>query len=172
MGAPLPTPLINLTCPDCGGKLETAGQDSYICSSCGAVHRLRDHPDWLKSLQESLDKLKSWLTSPPSAARAATLPQALPGLLASLEQVSDALRSRARAVFVSLVVFGLGYFLERWLIFAPPVAWMRYLPIAIMLLGGLAILYVAVRLILLLRWRRQLIHQIERCRDAIRKLGS
>lgn len=168
----MPIPLITLTCPNCGGTLESAGQDTYVCKYCGAVHRLRDHPDWLKNLQENLDQLKSELTSLQSSSRIAASAQALPGLLIGLEQLSRALQARARALFISVLVFGLGYFLRRWLVFSPESGLIRYLPIAIMLLGGLALIYVLARTLVLLRQRRQLNQEIERCREAIRKLGE
>jgi chaperonin cofactor prefoldin len=164
--------LITLTCPNCGGTLESAGQDTYVCKYCGSVHRLRDHPDWLKDLQENLDQLKTELTSLQSSSRIAASAQALPGLLIGLDQLSQALQARARAIFISLLVFGLGYFLNRWLVFGPASSLFNFLPFFIMLLGGLALIYLAIRTLLLLRQRRQLNQQIEHCREAIRKLGE
>jgi hypothetical protein len=168
----LPTPLISLNCPNCGGNLESAGQDTYTCSYCGAVHRLRDHPDWMKHLQENLDQLKFELTDLQSASRSAASAQALPGLLINLEQTSKALQARTRAFFVSLLVVGLGYFLQQWLVFSPDSGWIRLLPAGAMLLGGLAMIYVLTRTVHLVRQRAQLNRQIERCREAIRNLGA
>lgn len=172
IGAFLPTPLITLNCPNCGGNLESAGQDTYVCSYCGAVHRLRDHPDWMKDLQANLDQLKSELTSLQSSNRNAASAQALPGLLINLEQITRALQARTRVLFVSLLVVGLGYFLHRWLIFSPDAGWIRLLPAGAMLLGGLAMVYILARTTFLLRQRTQLIRQIEQCREAIRNLGA
>lgn len=169
----MPTPLITLTCPNCGGNLESAGQDTFVCPYCGAVHRLRDHPDWMKELQKNFDQMKSELSDLQLNSRNVASAQALPGLLIRQSQLSNELQARMRATFISLVVFGLGYFFKRWLIFTPDSGWiLRNLPAGMMILGGLALIYVLARTILLLRQRAKLNQQIERCREAIRNLGA
>jgi len=169
----LPTPLITLTCPNCGGNLESAGQDTFVCPYCGAVHRLRDHPDWMKELQKNFDQMKSELSDLQLNSRNVASAQALPGLLIQQGQLASGLQSRTRAIFISLVVFGLGYFFKRWLIFTADSVWiLRNLPAGMMVLGGLALIYILVRTILLLRQRAKLNQQIERCREAIRNLGA
>ncbi len=168
----LPTPLITLTCPNCGGTLESAGQDSYVCPYCGALHRLSDHPDWMKKIQENFDQVKSELANLQTSSRQVVSAQALPGLLIRHEQLSKSLYERARAFFVSLLAFGMGYFLQRWLVFSPDSGWLRYLPVGLMILGGLAMTYILVRTALLLRQRARLNQEIERCREAIRNLGA
>ena len=102
----MPNPLITLNCPNCGGTLVSAGADRYVCSYCGSEHRLRDHPDWLQSLQENLDHLKTQLSDVQSNSRVAAAAQQLPGLLISLRQLTQTLQAWARAAFVSLLVLG------------------------------------------------------------------
>lgn len=172
IGVLLPTPLITLTCPNCGGPLESAGQDSYVCPYCGTIHRLSDHPDWMKKLQENFDQVKSELADLQTNSRQVVSAQALPGLLIQHEQLSKSLTDRIRVNFISLLVFGIGYFLKRWLIFTPESGWIRFLPDGLMVLGGLALAYILARTILLLRQRARLIQEIERCREAIRNLGA
>ncbi|HWQ03775.1 MAG TPA: hypothetical protein VN452_00305 [Longilinea sp.] len=166
----MPTQLITLNCPNCGGILQAAGQDTYTCSYCGATHRLSDHPDWLQRLQENIDQLNSDLKNLQTTSCLTASAQALPGLLAEMGQISQALQARGRAVFISLLVFGLGYFLNRWLIFTPDSGWIRYLPVAVMVLGGLGFLYTLTRTILLIQQRNQVNQQIEQCREAMRNL--
>lgn len=168
----MPTPLITLNCPNCGGTLESAGQDSYACSYCGAVHRLRDHPDWLKSLEENLDQLKSQLTDLQNNRRVAAAAQELPALLVAFEHLTQSMQAWARAIFVSLLVLGVGYFLNQRIVFSACADWIRFLPAGIMVLGGLSIGYVLVRFTLEARKRTHLRQQIERCRDTIRNLGA
>ncbi|GAP13484.1 hypothetical protein LARV_01238 [Longilinea arvoryzae] len=168
----MPTPLITLTCPNCGGTLESAGQDSYVCPYCGAIHRLSDHPDWMKELQKNFDQVKSELNDLQTNSRRVVSAQALPGLLIKLGQLSATLKERTRVIFVSLLVFGMGYFLRRWLVFTPDSGWIRFLPDGLMILGGLALIYISARTILLLRQRAQLNREIERCREDIRNLGG
>ena len=172
IGARLPTQLLTLNCPNCGGILQAAGKDTYSCPYCGATHKLSDHPDWLKKLQENIDQLNYDLKVLQSASRMTSSAQALPGLLAEMGQISQALQSRGRVVFISLLVFGLGYFLNRWLFFTPDSGWIRYLPVAVMVLGALAFLYTLVRTVLLVRQRNQINQQIENCREAIRNQGT
>lgn len=168
----MPNPLITLNCPNCGGTLGSAGQETYVCSYCGTVHRLRDHPDWLKSLQENLDQLKVQLTDLQNNRRVAAAAQELPSLLLEQEHLTHAMRVWARAGFVSLLVLGVGYFLNQHLVFSPGSGWIRLLPVGTMLLGGLAAGYILVRFILIMRNRANLKQRIERCRDAIRNLGA
>lgn len=168
----MPNPLITLNCPNCGGTLESAGQDTYVCSYCGAVHRLRDHPDWLKSLQENLDQLKAQLTDLQNNRRVAAAAHELPSLLLEREHLTQSMRVWARAGFVSLLVLGVGYFLNQHLVFSPGSSWIRFLPAGSMLLGGLALSYFMVRFILIMRTRAHLKQSIERCRDTIRNLGA
>jgi len=168
----LPTQLITLNCPNCGGILQAAVQDTYTCSYCGATHKLSDHPDWLMKLQENIDQLNSDLKDLRSASRMTASAQALPGLLTEMGQISQALQARGRAAFISLLVFGMGYFLNRWLIFPPDSGWIRFLPVAVMVLGVLAFIYILVRAFLLVRHRNLVNQQIEQCRDAIRNLGA
>lgn len=165
-------PLITLNCPNCGGTLDSAGPDRYVCSYCGTAHNLHDHPGWLQSLQENLDQLKSQLTDVQSNSRVAAATQQLPALLINLEQVNQAFLAWARAGFVSLLVLGVGYFLNRHLVFAPGSGWLRFLPQGIMALGGLAAGYILVRWILEMRKRAHLQQQIEHCRGIIRTLGA
>ena len=172
IGAQLPDPLITLNCPNCGGTLQASGQDTYTCSYCGATHRLRDHPDWLKKLQDNIDQLNSDLKTLQSTSSISLSAQALPGLLAELGQILQAIQARGRAIFISLLVTGLGYFLQRWLIFPPDSGWIRYLPLTVMVLGGAAFLYTLVRTFLLVRQRNQVNQQIEQCREAIRNTGA
>jgi hypothetical protein len=123
-------------------------------------------------LQENLDQLNTGLKDLQSTNRMSISAQALPGLLAEMGQISQALQARGRAIFISLVVIGLGYFLNRWLIFPPNSGWIRYLPLAVMTLGGLAFLYTLARAFLLVRQRNEVNQQIEQCRQAIRNLGG
>lgn len=167
----MPTQLITLNCPNCGGILQAAGQDTYTCPYCGATHKLSDHPDWLHRLQENIDQLNSDLKTLQSNSRITSSAQALPGLLVELGQISQALQARGRAIFISLLVFGLGYFLNRWLIFTPDSGWIRYLPVAVMVLGALAFLYTMVRTLLLVRQQNQVNQQIDQCRAALRNPG-
>lgn len=172
IGVPLPNPLITLNCPNCGGTLVSAGAGRYVCAYCGTEHSLRDHPDWLQSLQENLDQLKTQLSDVQSNSRVAAASQQLPGLLIGLGQINQALQAWARAGFVSLLVLGVGYFLNRHLIFAPGSGLIRFLPLSVMALGGLAFGYILVRWTLEFRKRAHLLQQIERCRDIIRTLGA
>ena len=172
IGVHLPNPLITLNCPNCGGTLVSAGADRYVCSYCGSEHRLRDHPDWLQSLQENLDHLKTQLSDVQSNSRVAAAAQQLPGLLISLRQLTQTLQAWARAAFVSLLVLGVGYFLNRHLIFEPGAGWIRFMPPGIMALGGLSIGYILVRSTLEFRKRAHILQQIERCRNIIRTMGA
>ena len=172
IGVHLPNPLITLNCPNCGGTLLSAGVGRYVCSYCGTEHSLRDHPDWLHSLQENLDQLKTQLSDVQSNSRVAAASQQLPGLLIGLGQINQALQAWARAGFVSLLVLGVGYFLNRHLIFAPGSGLIRFLPLGVMALGGLAFGYILVRSTLEFRKRAHLLQQIEHCRNIIRTMGA
>ncbi|TLN13773.1 hypothetical protein FDZ74_09700 [bacterium] len=93
-------------------------------------------------------------------------------MLIENEHLTQAMQAWARAGAVSLLVLGVGYFLNQRLVFSPGSGWIRFLPVGIMALGGLAIGYILVRFILIMRNRVHLRQRIEHCRNAIRNLGA
>ena len=159
--------LINLTCPNCGGKLDAAGgEDQYVCSHCGTEFRAKDSPV-LTRLQQNVAQMQAALSDIQVRTRSTAAAQALPGLVVSMNQINQRIQENGRILLTSLLVFGFGFFLSRVLIFSAGSGFIRYLPAGLIAIGAAAFFFSLYRLVSLLGQRSSLEDSIRRYRDRI-----